>query len=156
MYGQPMIAFVFALLLQFYVAAGQTDKETGGVSLTQDQFQAIYNGTAAALATDPVVGGRGFGYRVSSVIYGWTGWDYTYYDCWCQFQRFLQCMRPFFQSFANRFCRPYFGVWCCPNTKFCFVFAVYPQKPCWIWNVPPYQSILPVFEPKEVVQSGKT
>jgi hypothetical protein len=49
-----------------------------------------------------------------------------------------------FQIWANRNCRDYFGVWCCPY-GICYVFIVKPDIICNL-NNPIYKPVIPVWE----------
>ncbi|CAF3026159.1 unnamed protein product [Rotaria sp. Silwood2] len=150
MYHLSTISCFVAAVLLLQSATGQNGTETGTLYLDSSQLNDLYNGTAAGLLAEPSATGRASTYTATAIIYTYYPVPAPYLKCWCAFQQFLQCHRYFFQAWANRYCRPFIGIWCCPNTRWCYVFIIYPQRPCWIWAIPKYQSYLAVHEPLDL------
>lgn len=67
------------------------------------------------------------------------------------YKQFMDKYRPIFQNWANKNCRNYIGVWCCPYGGWIF-FVVKPYVLC-NWEDPIFKPKIPVWEwPQELPQ----
>ena len=143
----PIAMVIWAMMLATVMAGcGLKGKETGNLTLTEEQHEDFYCEDTIALAVEKLTS-DGHQYRALYTIDDATVFQPPHVDCWAQFNKYMAKNLPLFKRWANKFCRDYRGCWCCPGGGLCVAFVVKPTSPpCYKWADPIYAESLAVFE----------
>ena len=143
----PIGIVIWAMMLATVMAGcGLKGRETGNLTLTEDQHEDLYCEDTIALAVEKLTS-DGREYRALYAIEDIQAIPPPYVDCWAMFNKYMTKNRTIFQKWANKFCRDYRSCWCCPGGGLCVAFVVKPTSPpCFKWADPTYEKSLTVFE----------
>lgn len=143
MYKKSTIAWTIAVLLfttSSALSIGEDDKETGELQLTAEQYREI---TAGKIDFVPAV-------QLEKHEYSALQSDIDRIPikplptCADLYKKFINDYGPTFQIWANKNCRTYYGIWCCPS-GICYFFIEKPYRLC-NWKDPIYIPKIPVWE----------
>ena len=118
------------------------DKETGELTLSEDQFTQLSSGTFKSIEVRKTAQHQ---YNALSPITD-DGIPQPSIKCWKLFDQYISANLVTFQAWANRYCRPYQSCWTCPDLSFFVAFFVNPTRPCDTTTSQTYSSRIPVFE----------
>lgn len=139
-----MFSWAIAVLLFVSSNALSIDEdgsETGDMELTEEQHRQLAYGSIDIL---PAIQIEKHGYSALQLDFDRI-LTRPVPRCSDLFKEFMDKYRPIFQSWANKMCRNYIGVWRCPYSGICYIFIVKPYTLC-NWKDPIFKPKIPVWE----------
>ena len=119
------------------------EKETGELTLSEDQFTVLISGQFRSIEVRKTADHQ---YNALSPIAD-DGIPQPMDRCRERFDQYIFTHSATFQAGSNRYCRPIRGCWCCSNFGLCIAFFVNPTGVCGTTaNEQRYLGRIPVFE----------
>jgi hypothetical protein len=152
MYTKSALAWTIAVLLfttSNALSIGEDGKETGDIALSEEQYRESIYGKVGSL---PAVKLEEHEYSALQSDIDRSGIKLLA-TCSTLYKQFMNKYGSTFQSWANKNCQDYTGVWCCPSGG-CTFFIFRPYVLC-NWRGPIYIPKIPVWEWPQVEVPGE-